>query len=108
MSERHDRMKAIRDEVFALTGDLADFRRTNNYFAVLGEGSHEAKIMFVGEAPGRNEAKTGRPFCGAAGKILDDLLASIGIPRKNVYITNIVKDRPPQNSDPLPSEIELY
>ena len=108
MSERHDRMKAIRDEVFALTGDLADFRRTNNYFAVLGEGSHEAKIMFVGEAPGRNEAKTGRPFCGAAGKILDDLLASIGIPRKNVYITNIVKDRPPQNRDPLPSEIELY
>src|SRR3989344_6260613 len=109
MESKYDRMKAIRDEVFNLTeSPLYDYRTQNGYYAVLGEGSHEAKIMFVGEAPGRNEAKTGRPFCGAAGKILDDLLASIGIPRKNVYITNIVKDRPPQNRDPLPSEIELY
>ena len=64
--------------------------------------------MFIGEAPGKNEAMTGRPFCGAAGKILDELLASIELPRKDVYITNIVKDRPPENRDPLPSEIELY
>ena len=75
---------------------------------VIGEGSHEAKIMFVGEAPGRNEAKTGRPFCGVAGKVLDDLLASVGIPRAEVYVTNIVKDRPPENRDPLPKEIEIY
>ena len=64
--------------------------------------------MFVGEAPGKNEAKTGRPFCGAAGKILDNLLAHAGIERKNVYITNIVKDRPQQNRDPLPGEIKIY
>jgi DNA polymerase len=64
--------------------------------------------MFVGEAPGRNEAKTGRPFVGAAGKILDELLASVGIPREDVYITNIVKDRPPFNRDPEPEEIEAY
>lgn len=108
MSEKYEKMKAIRDEVVALTGGLADFRRQNNYHAVLGEGSHDAAIMFVGEAPGQNEAKTGRPFCGAAGKILDDLLASIDVPRTAVYITNIVKDRPPSNRDPLPSEIELY
>jgi len=87
---------------------LYAYRTENKYFPVIGEGSHDSKIMFVGEAPGRNEAKTGRPFCGAAGKILDELLASVGIPRDEVYITNIVKDRPPENRDPLPREIEIY
>ncbi len=105
---KYDAMKGIRDEVIALTGGLADHRRENDYHAVLGEGSHDAKIIFIGEAPGQNEAKTGRPFCGAAGKLLDRLLESIGIPRASVYITNIVKDRPPGNRDPLPSEIETY
>lgn len=108
MGEKFDKMKAIRDEVIALGGELSEYRRANNYHAVLGEGSHDSKIMFVGEAPGKNEAQTGRPFCGAAGRILDELLASIEIPRESVYITNIVKDRPPENRDPLPSEIELY
>jgi uracil-DNA glycosylase len=75
---------------------------------VIGEGSHFAKIMFIGEAPGRNEAKTGRPFCGAAGRILDELLESVGLKREEIYITNIVKDRPPQNRDPLPEEIKIY
>lgn len=107
-SEKFEAMKAIRDEVVALRGGLADFRRQNVYHAVLGEGSHDSKIMFIGEAPGQNEANTGRPFCGAAGKLLDQLLESIGVPRQSVYITNIVKDRPPGNRDPLPSEIELY
>jgi DNA polymerase len=64
--------------------------------------------MFIGEAPGRNEAQTGRPFCGVAGKLLDQLLDSIGMKRDNVYITNIVKDRPPENRDPLPEEIKIY
>ncbi|HEY4519491.1 MAG TPA: uracil-DNA glycosylase [Candidatus Paceibacterota bacterium] len=104
----HEAMKRVRDDVIALGGELSTYRKQNNYFPVLGEGSHTAKIMFIGEAPGRNEAKTGRPFCGAAGRILDDLLASIGMPREDVYITNIVKDRPPENRDPLPVEIELY
>ena len=108
MGEKYEKMKAIRDEVVALEGALADYRKQNNYHAVLGEGSHDAAIMFIGEAPGQNEAKTGRPFCGAAVRTLDELLASIGVPRKDVYITNIVKDRPPGNRDPLPSEIELY
>jgi DNA polymerase len=75
---------------------------------VIGEGSHDAKILFIGEAPGKNEALTGRPFCGASGKLLDTLLDSVGIHRADVYIGNIVKDRPPENRDPLPSEIELY
>jgi len=102
-------MKQIRDEVLVLKASpLYEYRTTNNYFPVIGEGSHDAKIMFVGEAPGRNEAKTGRPFCGAAGKVLDQLLAHVGIPRTSVYITNIVKDRPPENRDPLQGEIDIY
>lgn len=108
-SSNTEKMKEIRDEVLNLTNSpLYEHRVKNGVYPVIGEGAHNADIMFVGEAPGRNEAKTGRPFCGAAGKILDELLESINIPRKDVYITNIVKDRPPQNRDPLPSEIEVY
>lgn len=81
-------------------------REEHGFYPVIGEGSHQAQIMFVGEAPGLNEAQTGRPFCGAAGKILDELLDSVGIKRKEVYITNLLKDRPPQNRDPKPEEIE--
>ena len=108
MDTTYYEMKKIRDKVCALGGELAEYRKQNNYFAVLGEGSHGANIMLIGEAPGKNEAKTGRPFCGAAGRILDDLLLSISMPRESIYITNIVKDRPPENRDPSPSEIELY
>lgn len=104
-----DLLKNIRDRVWNLKeSPLYEYRRKNKYYPVLGEGNHDAKIIFIGEAPGRNEAETGRPFCGAAGKILDDLLKSVNVARKDVYITNIVKDRPPENRDPLPSEIELY
>ncbi|MDE2213202.1 MAG: uracil-DNA glycosylase [Patescibacteria group bacterium] len=106
---KYDDMKRIRDEVVALTeSPLYAYRVANHYHAVLGEGSHDATIMFVGEAPGKNEAIKGRPFVGAAGKLLDLMLAKNNIPRESVYITNIVKDRPPENRDPLPSEIEMY
>jgi DNA polymerase len=73
---------------------------------VPGEGSLDAEIMFVGEGPGRNEDLTGRPFVGAAGKFLDELLAGIGLKRKDVFIGNVVKCRPPNNRVPLLSEIE--
>lgn len=107
--DRKELMKKIKDEVVALKqSPLYEFRVQSKNLPVIGEGSHFAKIMFIGEAPGRNEARTGRPFCGAAGKILDELLESAGIKREEVYVTNIVKDRPPQNRDPLPSEIEIY
>lgn len=109
MTTKTEELQKIRDEVFELKNSpLCEYRVKSGNYPVLGEGSHDAKIMFIGEAPGRNEAKTGRPFCGAAGEILDDLLASVGIPRKEVYITNIVKDRPQNNRDPLPNEIEIY
>ncbi len=102
-------VREIRNEVWNLKqSPLYEERLRNNYCAVLGQGKHTADILFVGEAPGQNEAKTGVPFCGRAGKLLDELLLSIGIPREEVYITNIVKDRPPKNRDPRPEEIELY
>ena len=104
-----EELKKIKDEVIALkTSPLYAERMKNKYFPVIGEGNHFAEIMFIGEAPGENEAKTGKPFCGRAGKVLDLLLVSIGIERKDVYVTNIVKDRPPKNRDPLPEEIEIY
>ncbi|MDE2041300.1 MAG: uracil-DNA glycosylase [Patescibacteria group bacterium] len=106
---KHDRMKEVRDDLFAFElSPLYEYRTANKFFPVIGEGSHDASIMFVGEAPGLNEAKTGRPFCGAAGKFLSLLLESIGLTRDKVYITNIVKDRPPENRDPTPQEIALY
>jgi len=109
MSERTEKMKKIRDEVIKLkSSPLYKYRIQNKYYPVIGEGSHEAKIMFIGEAPGKNEAETGKPFCGASGKILDELLEGIDLDRKSVYVTNIVKDRPPGNRDPLPQEIEIY
>lgn len=72
---------------------------------VFGEGNINAKIMFVGEAPGYNEDKTGVPFCGKAGKILDELLGSVNIKREEVFISNILKCRPPNNRNPKEEEI---
>jgi DNA polymerase len=73
--------------------------------AVPGEGPLNASIMFVGEAPGRSEDLEGRPFVGSAGKLLDSLLSSIGVERDGVYITNVVKCRPPGNREPFDSEV---
>ena len=75
---------------------------------VMGVGSPNAQIMFIGEAPGKNEDLKGEPFVGAAGKFLDEMLAGIGLKREDVYITNIVKYRPPNNRDPLPEEKKAF
>lgn len=107
--QRTQRLRAIRDAVVNLKeSPLYEYRVQNKYFPVIGQGDHYAKIMFIGEAPGKYEALYGRPFCGASGKLLDELLASISLRRESVYITNIVKDRPPDNRDPYPDEIKLY
>ncbi len=107
--DRTHQLKAIRDEIWDLKiSPLYEERIKNKVSAVIGEGDHYAKIMFIGEAPGQNEAATGRSFCGASGKILDELLESIQLKRNLVYITNIVKDRPPGNRDPSPHEIKIY
>lgn len=71
---------------------------------VFGDGNPDADIVFIGEAPGKNEDEQGKPFVGAAGKFLNEMLASIGMERQDIYITNIVKYRPPNNRDPLPEE----
>lgn len=73
---------------------------------VPGYGNPQAEIVFIGEAPGRDEDKEGRPFVGAAGKFLNEMLESIKLKREDVYITNVVKYRPPGNRDPLPEEVE--
>jgi len=79
------------------------YKQANN--PVPGEGNANAKIMFIGEGPGYHEDRLGRPFVGQAGKLLDQLLLSIKVGRKDVFIGNMVKHRPPGNRDPLPSEI---
>ncbi|MDB4978547.1 MAG: polymerase bacteriophage-type [Candidatus Peribacteria bacterium] len=79
-----------------------ELARTAN--PVLGEGNPHADIMFIGEAPGQKENEQGRPFVGAAGKLLNELLESIGLKRDDVYISNVVKYRPPQNRDPTDQE----
>lgn len=75
---------------------------------VPGEGNPNADVVFVGEAPGAEEDKQGRPFVGAAGKFLNQLIEGIGWKREDVYIANLIKHRPPSNRDPLPVEIEAY
>src|SRR2546423_6483149 len=74
--------------------------------AVPGEGNPHARIMFIGEGPGFHEDRQGRPFVGPAGQFLEELLASINLKRADVFITNVVKCRPPENRDPLPAEID--
>lgn len=109
MSDRSERMAELAQEITNLTASpLYELRQQKQYQPVIGEGNLEAQIMFVGEAPGEAEAKSGRPFVGASGRFLNELLASIGLQRQDIYITNVVKDRPPENRDPTPQEIALY
>jgi uracil-DNA glycosylase len=102
-------LQQIRDEIWNLKkSPLYKYRTQNKYYPVIGEGNHNAAIIFIGEAPGEKEALSGRPFAGAAGRIFDELLTSIKLDRKDVYVSNLVKDRPPGNRDPKPEEIALY
>ena len=102
-------LKRIEKDVEDLTeSPLYPLRKKEGYRAVVGKGDPDARIMFIGEAPGRQEALRGEPFVGAAGHLLDDMLQSVGLQRDDVYITNIVKDRPPENRDPQKEEIKLY
>lgn len=109
VSAHTEALKQIKDELLHNKElPLYEYRTQNKYFPVIGEGNHDAEVMFIGEAPGKNEAETGRPFCGAAGRILDIILQAVKLDRQTVYVTNTVKDRPPENRDPLPNEIAAY
>ena len=104
-----EKLKTVRDAIVNFTGSsLYQHRNDNRYFPVLGEGNPDARLLFIGEAPGKSEVAQGRPFIGPSGDILNELLASIGLKRDDIYITNILKDRPPENRDPSPLEIEQY
>ena len=104
MAKKQEQLNSLQEEIARDTA-LPLFGGAN---LVFGEGDVEAEVMFIGEAPGFFEDKLGRPFVGRAGKLLDTLLTEIKWPRESVYITNIVKRRPPENRDPLPEEIAQY
>lgn len=96
----------IEPEYVCLVKGTEIFKNCKNI--VIGKGNENADILFVGEAPGRNEDEQGLPFVGAAGKNLDKLLANVGLSLKEVYITNILKCRPPENRNPLAEEIKAH
>lgn len=105
MSDKSTRLQALKkamqeDQTLPLRGQATQL--------VFGEGDPDSKIYFLGEAPGFHEDRLGRPFVGQAGKLLEDLIKSIGLTREQVYISNIVRFRPPDNRDPLPEEIEAF
>ncbi|HSX47306.1 MAG TPA: uracil-DNA glycosylase [Patescibacteria group bacterium] len=101
-SNKSDQLEKIRKAILIdqVTPELAATATQ----LVFGEGSVDAEVVFIGEAPGKNEDLIGKPFVGAAGKFLDEMLSLINLSRSDVYITNIVKYRPPNNRDPLPEE----
>ena len=104
--ERKDELtlSALQKEVKACTRcPLAVTRKT----VVFGEGNERADLVFVGEAPGEDEDAQGRPFVGRAGKFLDQMIQRIGLSRKDVFICNVLKCRPPQNRDPDPAEVDM-
>lgn len=99
----------IPEEIQKLNEEINQCRKcllsNTRLHAVLGEGSFQARVMFIGEAPGASEDRTGRPFCGKAGKVLDELLQIAGLKREDVFIGNILKCRPPDNRNPQDKEI---
>lgn len=105
---RDQKEKAIAELNVRIHADMTLPLRQVAANTVPGEGNVEAEILFVGEAPGQKEDELGRPFVGAAGKLLDQLIESIGLKREHVFIANLIKHRPPGNRDPLPDEIAAY
>lgn len=102
MSNKQSQLYKIKEDIILkkICPDLA----RNAINLVMGDGNVDAEIVFIGEAPGRKEDETGMPFMGASGRFLNDMLESIELERSDVFITNIVKYRPPDNRDPLASE----
>lgn len=101
--EKRDALKELEEEM--IRNNALPLREAN---LVFGEGNIDCKILFIGEAPGQKEDELKRPFVGRSGQLLNKMLEEIGLRREDVYITNIVKRRPPENRDPLPEEIEAY
>lgn len=106
MNDKQQQIDRLKEEIITknICPDLAA-QATN---LVVGDGNLNAEIVFIGEAPGKNEDEQGLPFVGAAGKFLNEMLAAANLERSDVYITNIVKYRPPNNRDPLPEEKKAF
>lgn len=110
--EKAEKLKVVRaDLVSASDSPLYQWRTEQRYFPVIGDGNPDANLMFIGESPGKEEVKTGKPFTGASGNLLNELLAEIGLAREDVYITNIVLDHvpdKPQKRTPTSEELRYY
>lgn len=106
MPTKRERLEAIGAAIVAdgICPELAESATQ----LVLGDGNPDAEVVLIGEAPGAQEDRQGKPFVGASGKFLNEMLATIGMTREDVYITNIVKYRPPGNRDPLPQEVQAF
>lgn len=102
MADAQSQLDQIKADILA-SNICPDLAKTAKQL-VFGDGNPNAEIVFIGEAPGKNEDEQGKPFVGAAGKFLNEMLATINMERSDIYITNIVKYRPPNNRDPLPEE----
>src|SRR5688572_25163751 len=100
--DKQELLDKLRDEIMAK--DVCSELRKSATQLVMGDGNPDATIVFIGEAPGKQEDEQGLPFVGASGKFLNEMLAQAGLVRSDVYITNIVKYRPPNNRDPSPEE----
>lgn len=103
---KQDALKLLDQKILTCTKctELCQYKTDNNYKIVPGTGNPSAKVMIIGEAPGENEAKEGLPFIGKAGRLLTNIIARAGWNREDVFITNTIKCRPPQNRDPEPEE----
>jgi len=106
MSTKSTQLQQIADDI--ITDDVSPELRAGAIQMVFADGNPNAEIVFIGEAPGKKEDEQGIPFVGAAGKFLNEMLETIGLKREDIYITNIVKYRPPNNRDPLPEEKKAF
>ncbi|MEO8611111.1 MAG: uracil-DNA glycosylase family protein [Chloroflexota bacterium] len=109
LGRKEQALKLIRDDlVNASDSPLHQFRVDNRSFPVIGEGNADANLIFIGQALGKKEAEQGRPFCGPSGDVLDEMLKGIKLRRDDVYVTNLVLDRTPDNRDPSAEELAFY
>jgi DNA polymerase len=104
--DKQQQMEALKEDI--IINDVCPELRSSAIQLVMGDGNLDAEIIFIGEAPGRKEDETGLPFVGASGKFLDEMLELAGMSRDDVYITSIVKYRPPNNRDPRPDEKKAF
>ena len=105
--DKEEALRLLTEEQLPIVAAASDLHKTAKQ-VVPGDGNADAEVMFIGEAPGAKEDETGKPFMGAAGKFLNELLGSIGLQREDIFIANCIKHRPPENRDPLPEEITAY